>query len=152
MEIANNVGLTFGLTLIVVIAVIIIYYLVWGVMPGASVMSVTEPPTTNNGLDEKQAKFMFFYTTWCPWSKKAQQPWASLKEFQKNTPKTYGGNTVIFEEINAESESGKSALYGIKAYPTFKLETKDKVYEMLGKPSVAAFRAFLITVLGQEST
>ena len=148
----SNIGITFGVVLITVVAAIVIYYLVWGVMPGASVMSVTEPPMQNNGLDDKQAKFIFFYTTWCPWSKKAQQPWASLKEVHKNTPKTYGGTTVIFEEVNAEVEEGKAALYGIKGYPTFKLETKDKVYEMLGKPSVAAFRAFLITVLGQESS
>lgn len=148
----SNVGITFGITLAVVTAAIIIYYLVWGVMPGASVLSVTEPPMTNNGLEENQAKFMFFYTTWCPWSKKAQQPWSSLKEVHKNTPKKYGTTTVVFEEVNAENEKGKSALYGIKAYPTFKLETKDKVYEMLGKPSVPAFRAFLITVLGKESS
>lgn len=148
----SNIGLTFGITLVVVIAAIVIYYLVWGIMPGASVLSVTEPPMTNNGLEENQAKFMFFYTTWCPWSKKAQQPWASLKEVHKNTPKKYGTTTVVFEEVNAENEKGKAALYGIKGYPTFKLETKDKVYEMLGKPSVAAFRAFLITVLGKESS
>lgn len=141
----------FGITLVVVVASIVIYYTVWGVMPGASVMSVTEPPTSN-GMDGNQAKFIFFYTTWCPWSKKAQPPWASLKEIHKNTPKTYGGKTVLFEEVNAESEEGKAAMYGVKAYPTFKLETKDKVYEMLGKPSVPAFRAFLITVLGQESS
>jgi thiol-disulfide isomerase/thioredoxin len=147
----SNIGITFGITLVVVVAAIVIYYMVWGIMPGASVMAVTTPPMTNNGLEENQAKFMFFYTTWCPWSKKAQQPWSSLKEVHKNTPKKYGNTTVIFEEVNAENETGKSALYGIKAYPTFKLETKDKVYEMLGKPSVAAFRAFLITVLGQES-
>lgn len=147
----RNIGIIFGITLVVVVASIVIYYTVWGIMPGASVMSVTEPPTSN-GMDGSQAKFIFFYTTWCPWSKKAQQPWASLKEVMKNTPKTYGGKTVIFEEVNAESEEGKAALYGVKAYPTFKLETSDKVYEMLGKPSVAAFRAFLITVLGQESS
>ncbi len=148
----KSIGMTFGITLALVVAAIVTYYFAWGIMPGASVLSVTEPPMTNNGLDENQAKFMFFYTTWCPWSKKAQQPWASLKEIHKNTPKKYGTTTVVFEEVNAENETGKSALYGIKAYPTFKLETKDKVYEMLGKPSVAAFRAFLITVLGKESS
>jgi thiol-disulfide isomerase/thioredoxin len=148
---SRNIGIIFGITLVVVVASIVIYYTVWGIMPGASVVSVTAPPTSN-GLDGNQAKFIFFYTTWCPWSKKAQAPWASLKEVMKNTPKTYGGKTVIFEEVNAESEEGKAALYGVKAYPTFKLETNDKVYEMLGKPSVAAFRAFLITVLGQESS
>jgi thiol-disulfide isomerase/thioredoxin len=148
----SNAGIVFVVTLLTVVGGILIYYYVWGIMPGASVVSVTDPPVSTNGLEDSQAKFMFFYTTWCPWSKKAQQPWASLKEVHKNSAKKYGGTTVIFEEVNAESESGKAALYGVKAYPTFKLETKDKVYEMLGRPSVPAFRAFLITVLGQEST
>lgn len=148
----SNILTILIVTLITVAGSILIYYLVWGIMPGASVMSVTEPPMQNNGLEDNQAKFMFFYTTWCPWSKKAQQPWASLKEIHKNTPKKYGNTTVIFEEVNAENEEGKAALYGIKGYPTFKLETKNKVYEMLGKPSVPAFRAFLITILGQESS
>ena len=148
----RNIGIVAVVTLTTVVAAIVIYYLVWGIMPGARFVAVTEPPTSSNGLDKDQAKFMFFYTTWSPWSKKAEKSWSSLKEIHKNTPKKYGTTTVIFEEVNAENQEGKAALYGIKAYPTFKLETKDKVYEMLGKPSVASFRAFLITVLGQEST
>ena len=56
----------------------------------------------------------------------------------------------FLEEINAESDKGKSALYKIKAYPTFKLETSEKVYEMKGPPSTASFRAFLISALGEE--
>ena len=148
----SNIGMIFGVTLVVVVSAIGIYYLVKGILPGASVGAVTEPPTSTNGLDQNQAKFMFFYTTWCPWSKKAQQPWASLKELHKNTPKTYAGNTVIFEEVNAENEEGKAALYGVKAYPTFKLETKDKVYEMLGKPTTANFQTFIKTVLDKKSS
>jgi thiol-disulfide isomerase/thioredoxin len=148
----SNAGLVFIVTLVTVVGAIVIYYFVWGVMPGASVVAVTDPPISTSGLEENQAKFIFFYTTWCPWSKKAEQPWASLKQIHKNSNKKYGGTTVIFEEVNAESETAKAALYGVKAYPTFKLETSTKVYEMLGKPSASAFKAFLITVLGQEST
>lgn len=139
------------IALIVVVTAVGGYYGATGIMPGAKVI-VQEPPITSNGIEDDQAKFMFFYTTWCPWSKKAQTPWASLKEMHKNSPKKYGGKTVIFEDINAESDEGKAALYKIKAYPTFKLETKDKVYEMLGKPGTDTFRAFLISALGNEST
>ena len=56
----------------------------------------------------------------------------------------------IDEVYIAESDKGKSALYKIKAYPTFKLETSEKVYEMKGPPSTASFRAFLISALGEE--
>jgi hypothetical protein len=73
-----------------------------------------------------------------------------MKELLKNRNYTYGGKTVFMEEINADSDKGKTALYKVTAYPTFKLETTEKLYEMQGRPSSAAFRAFLISALGEE--
>jgi thiol-disulfide isomerase/thioredoxin len=108
------------------------------------------PPLTQNGIDPGQAKFMFFYTPWCPHCKTAQPVWASLKETLKNTPSTFGGHTVIFEEINCDSDKGKSALYKIEGYPTFKLETDSKLYDFKGRPSVAGLENFLTQVLGQK--
>jgi thiol-disulfide isomerase/thioredoxin len=148
---SSSVLIAIVISLVVVSLSIGLYYATTGVLPGSK-MIVQEPPIPSNGMEDDQAKFMFFYTTWCNWSKKAQTPWSSLKEMHKNTPRKYGGKTVIFEEINAESDEGKAALYKIKAYPTFKLETKDKVYEMLGKPGTDTFRAFLISALGKESS
>jgi thiol-disulfide isomerase/thioredoxin len=139
------------ISIIVVALMIGGYYLITGTPPGAKLI-VQDPPVTPSGVDETTAKFMFFYTTWCPHSRKAQTPWSSFKEMLKNSPKKYGKYSIMFEEINAESDEGKAALYQIKAYPTFKVETKDKVYEMLGAPSPATFRAFLISALGNESS
>jgi thiol-disulfide isomerase/thioredoxin len=145
----------FLISLIVALLVVAVsigtYYGVSGIMPGSKLV-VSEPPVTPSGTGPNEATFMLFYTTWCPWSKKAQQPWASFKESLKNNPKKYGGKTIVFEEINADDDVGKTALYQVKAYPTFKLQTDKKVYEMLGKPSVPAFRAFLINALGNESS
>jgi thiol-disulfide isomerase/thioredoxin len=93
---------------------------------------------------------MFFYTPWCPHCKTAQPVWASLKETLKNTPSTFGGHTVIFEEINCDSDKGKSALYKIEGYPTFKLETDSKLYDFKGRPSVVALQNFLTQTLGQK--
>jgi len=137
------------ISLVVVALFIGIYYAVTGIPPGAKLIE-QRPPLSTTNLDDNQAKFMFFYTTWCPHCKKAQQPVASFKEMVKNRRYRYGNKEIIFEEINAEADKGKSALYQIKAYPTFKLETSDKVYEMLGPPSVEAFRAFLESALGSE--
>lgn len=137
------------ITLLVVGASVGIYYGVRGIMPGSRVIQQTAV-SENNGLQPNQAKFMFFYTTWCPHCKTAQQPWASMKELLKQRSYTYGGKEISFEEINVEGDKGKAALYQIKAYPTFKLETTDKLYEMLGAPSTPAFRAFLISALGPE--
>ena len=125
-----------------------IYLLITGVAPGSKLI-IEDPPVQNN-QDPQQATFMFFYTTWCPHCKKAQQPWSSMKELLKNQKYTYGGKTIFMEEINAENDKGKTALYKIKAYPTFKLETSEKVYEMQGPPSTASFRAFLTSALGEE--
>lgn len=136
-------------SLIVVIGTILLYYFVFHVPPGAKLI-IKPPPITTSNLEPNQAKFMFFYTTWCPHCHKAQTPWSSFKELTKNSHYTYGGKDILFEEINAEADKGKSALYQINAYPTFKLETQDKVYEMVGKPSVDTFKAFLISALGPE--
>jgi thiol-disulfide isomerase/thioredoxin len=136
--------------LIVVTLSVVLYHTITGVWPGSRLL-ISKPPVSG-AVDNNTAKFMFFYTTWCPWSKKAQAPWSSFKEQHKNTQYTYGGKTVTFEEINADSDKGKTALYKIKGYPTFKLETSDNVFEMKGQPTTESFREFLKNALGAEKT
>jgi len=133
---------------IVVVSIIGIYYWVTGTPPGARLIEQTPP--TESGLDENHANLMFFYATWCPHCKHAQQAWRSLQQVIKNGNHTYGGKTVTFEEINAETDRGKNALHSIVAYPTFKVQTKDKIYEMSGAPTVNNFREFLKKALGDE--
>jgi thiol-disulfide isomerase/thioredoxin len=136
------------IALALALLVVGIYSAIRGYPPGVSTYQM--PPLTPNGMDPGQAKFMFFYTPWCPHCKTAQPVWASLKETLKNTPSTFGGHTVLFEEINCDSDKGKSALYKIEGYPTFKLETDSKLYDFKGRPSVAGLEAFLTQVLGQK--
>jgi thiol-disulfide isomerase/thioredoxin len=140
--------MTIVIPLAVVCFIIVTYYFVEGVLPGSKL--IVQDPVSPDTQDPNQARFMFFYTTWCPHCKSAQQPWASLKELLKSNKYTYGGKTVFLEEVNSENDKGKAALYKINAYPTFKLETTEKLYEMQGKPSTASFRAFLISALGPE--
>lgn len=147
----SNILIAFIIALVVVSASIGIYYAITGKPPAAKVIE-QDVPMQSDSLEPNQGKFMFFYTTWCPHCHKAQQPWASFKEMLKNTHYTYGGKEIIFEDINAESDKGKAALYKINAYPTFKLETTDKVFEMQGRPSVESFRQFLTNALGSEKT
>jgi len=130
-------------------AIIGIYYGVTGNFP-ASKLIIEDPPLEHNGLEPQQAKFMFFYTSWCPWCKSAKGPWNSFKQQLKNNPATYGGYTVMFEDINAEANKGKSALYKIQAYPTFKLETHDRVVELKAVPDPLNFDAFLVSALGKK--
>jgi thiol-disulfide isomerase/thioredoxin len=127
-----------------------IYWAIRGYPPGVSMYQASVPPVSNNGLDPNQAKFMFFYTPWCPHCKTAKPIWASFKETLKNTPSTFGGHTIAFEEINCDSDKGKSALYKIEGYPTFKVENKTSVFEFKGKPTVKGLNDFLVKVLGAQ--
>lgn len=139
------------MVLVVVVAIIVGYRFSTGIWPGSRVI-VQQPPEAAPKVSDTNAKFMFFYTEWCPYSDDAKEPWKSFKQMLKNAPKTYGGKTITLEEIDAEAEVGKAALYKVVEYPTFKLQTSDKIYQMSGKPTVGAFRAFLISALGKEST
>jgi len=139
------------IALLVVVVSIVAYRSLTGIWPGGRLI-VQDPPPTAPTVSTSTAKFMFFYTEWCPHSQKAQDPWSTFKQMMKNTPKKYGGKDITFEEIDADAEKGRAALYQVRQYPTFKLHTTEKVYEMVGKPSPAAFRAFLISALGKESS
>lgn len=136
--------------LVVVVVSIGLYYAITGTPPGARI--IEEDPPVDNGLGENQAKFMYFYASWCPYCKKAEQQVRSLKQLITNNGYVYGGKHVTFEEINGETDKGKKALYHIKAYPTFKIETAEKVYTLVGRPSVETFREFLQKALGSEKS
>jgi hypothetical protein len=143
-----------GEALIVVITFVVIvlaYRFFAGYYPGSKFI-IEEPPLEKNGLDSDQARLMFFYTSWCPWSTKARAPWNSFKQMLTNTPVKYGGKTVLFEEINAESDKGKAALYRVVEYPTFKLETNDKLFLFKAIPDPVTFEAFLTSALGQKNS
>lgn len=139
-------------SLVVVAAFIGIYYATTGILPGATLIEQELPTGASGGLNAGEANLMFFYTTWCPYCHKAQDAWRSLEQLVKNNRYRYGGNIVTFEQINAESNKGKAALYNIKAYPTFKIETPTKLYEMVGAPTVSNFRTFLTKALGSEKS
>ena len=145
----SEILLSLLVVLCFVTAVVFIYKWSTGIYP-ASKLIITPPPTTQSGLEPQQANFMFFFTTWCPHCVDAHKPWNSFKQQLKNHPATYGGYTVMLEDINAEANRGKSSLYKIEAYPTFKVETTKRVVEMKGVPDVLTFDAFLVSALGPK--
>jgi thiol-disulfide isomerase/thioredoxin len=137
------------ITLITCILIVVSYKFFTGYYPGSKFI-IEDPPIQHNGLTGDQARFMFFYTTWCPWSKKAWKPWKAFKQMLKNSPARYGGKTIIFEEINCEADKGKAALYNVKQYPTFKLETPNKVFVLQAIPDPKTFEVFLTGTLGEK--
>ena len=145
----NDILFSFIVVFCFVTLLIFIYKSATGTYP-ASKLIITPPPIQQSGLDPQQAKFMFFFTTWCPHCKHADAPWKSFRQQLKNNKTTYGGYEIIFEDINAEANHGKTSLYNVNAYPTFKIETTKRVVEMKGVPDVLTFDAFLIAALGPK--
>ena len=145
----NEILMTLLVVLGFITVTVFLYKWRTGIYP-ASKLIVTEPPVTVSGLEPQQAKFMFFFSTWCPHCKHADAPWNSFKQQLKTHPATYGGYTVMFEDINAETHMGKASLYKIDAYPTFKVETTKRVVEMKGVPDSLTFDAFLVAALGPK--
>jgi thiol-disulfide isomerase/thioredoxin len=121
-----------------------------GYYPGSKYI-LEDPPITHNGLDGNQAKLIFFYTKWCPWSTKAQNPWRKFKQQIKNSPAMYGGKTIIFEEVDCDTDKGKAALYRINGYPTFKLETTNQIFRLIAVPDPRTFDVFLKGALGKKT-
>lgn len=151
METVSSAAIGLVIAIVVVVASIWLYNNATGIMPGAKLVLVPPATVQPSGVDENTAKFMFFYTTWCPHSRKAEDPWKSFQQIIKNMPRKYGNMRLEFEDVNAESQTAKASLYGIQHYPTFKIQTKDSVYEFVGAPTVNNFRQALISTFGQES-
>lgn len=146
----NEIMYTFLIVLATFLIIVGSWRLYTGHYPGSKYIITDPPVTSSTGLDEDQAKFMFFQASWCPHCKSAEPIWASFKQQLKNNPSKYGNYDIIFEDIDIDKDKGKTALYSIKSYPTFKVETHKKVYEYVGKPDVKSFDSFLSSVLGQK--
>ena len=95
-------------------------------------------------------RFLMFYTTWCPWSKKGKAQWDAFKVELERFPVTYGGQTVTLEDIDGDVHRDMIRDFKISEYPTFKLVSTKGEVNLEGYPSPAKFRDFLTKHLGTE--
>jgi thiol-disulfide isomerase/thioredoxin len=95
-------------------------------------------------------RFLMFYATWCPWSKKGKAQWDAFKVELQRFPVTFGGKSVTLEDIDGDVQRDMIRDYKISEYPTFKLVHAKGEVAMEGYPSPAKFRDFLIKNLGAE--
>lgn len=95
-------------------------------------------------------RFLMFYATWCPWSKKAKAQWDAFKKEVERFPVTFGGQTVTLEDIDGDVHRDMIRDYKINEYPTFKLVSKSGEFTMDGYPSPSKFRDFLTKNMGAE--
>jgi len=95
-------------------------------------------------------RFLMFYATWCPWSKKGKVQWDAFKAELERFPVTFGGKSVTLEDIDGDVHRDMIRDYKISEYPTFKLVSASGEVQMDGHPSPAKLRDFLIKNLGAE--
>ena len=144
----TSVAVALGVTLVLFVVFVVIYRFVRGFMPGSRVLE--QPLPGPSDLDSQTAKFKLFYTNWGPHCTSAKPIWDSFETLIKNQGYTYGGKTVVIEKINCETEKGKCSRYQVDSYPTFKLETNQKLYEYQGPADQSVWRTFLSSALGPE--
>jgi len=141
------------------VAVILIAYTVYmslelavsGVKLPAGSASAGAAPTQQAGTHTSgNPRFLMFYTTWCPWSKKGKAQWDAFKVELERFPVTFGGKSVTLEDIDGDVQRDMIRDYKISEYPTFKLVHAKGEVGMEGYPSPAKFRDFLTKNLGAE--
>lgn len=131
------------MTLILVLAFVAIAILVWKLWK-----PVVQPP--KQPVPPNEARLYMFYTDWCGFSKKAQPEWAKLESQLQASGGYFGTTHVTPIKVDAEKDTKLATLYGINAYPTVILETKDATYDFDKRVTAPNLLAFLRTTLGQE--
>lgn len=128
--------------LVTVLAFVALAILVWKLWK-----PVVAPPKKE--VPPNEARLTMFYTEWCGFSQKAMPEWAKLE--QKLGGDGYFGKTHLnMVKVDADKDQKTATLYGINAYPTVVLETKDGSYDFDKRVTADNLLRFLRTHLGQE--
>ncbi len=90
--------------------------------------------------EDTTSTLYFFFTDWCPLSKKAMVEWNA---FQKETGDSLNGIKINYKEINCDQDTETADLFKITGYPTIKLVYNDKIYEYDAKPDRVVLNKFL---------
>jgi len=89
----------------------------------------------------KTCELFYFYTTWCPYCKKAMVEWNNFKaEWDQ---KTFNGYVLQFREVDCDANEPLATKYNVTKYPTIKLVKDDIVIDYDAKPSVDSLTRFL---------
>lgn len=98
-------------------------------------------------VEENTANLYFFYTNWCGFSKKAMPEWEALEK----DIGYFGKTRVKAIRIDCETDKETCSLYGVNAYPTVVLETKDGLTDFNKRVTHSNLVGFLTNSLGKES-
>ena len=143
----EGVLLPIGMAVVFVIVFIGWYRYMRGFYPGSTVVEYSpNADPAIPGSDPDSPRLLFFYTTWCPHSRKALPEWQSLKTMSR----VYGGKTIQFEAFDGDSSKTETARYGIDAYPALVLVSSTSIVHYDAAFKAARIKAWLIDTLGPE--
>ena len=96
------------------------------------------------GFEEEEVKtceVFFFYTTWCPYCKKARSEWEKFKAKLQNTSRD--DYKFVFTEVDCDQNEAMAAKFNVVGYPTIKLLKDGKMTEYDAKTSESTLHAFV---------
>lgn len=93
---------------------------------------------------QKIATLYYFYTTWCPLSKKANPEWEAL---QTKTNGVVKDVNIVFKEVDCDQDAALADKFNVTGYPTIKLVYNGTTYEYDAKPNRDTLLQFLNSVL-----
>ena len=92
----------------------------------------------------KSCEMIYFYTTWCPFCKKARPEWDKFKE--EWAGRKINGYLITFTEVDCDINETTANKYDVKSYPTIKLIKEGEIYDFDARPTQDALTQFALTM------
>ena len=86
--------------------------------------------------DNNEITIYYFYTTWCPYCKKARGEWEQFKNNLTNSEEYNKKYNIVYNDIDCELAENKDLAnkFNITSYPTIKLVLDGTTYNYDAKP------------------
>jgi thiol-disulfide isomerase/thioredoxin len=91
--------------------------------------------------DERVCEVFYFYTSWCPYCKKARPEWDKFKAPLHRT--TRDGYLLMFTEVDCDTDEALANKFEVTSYPTIKCVKDRRVTDYDARPSAATLNQFL---------
>ena len=91
------------------------------------------------------ADIYIFHTLWCPHCKTAMPIWNDFKKEMEG--KTVNEIELVFHEIDCDKDTATADKFGVKGFPTIKLQYGQQIIEYDAKPSKQNLTEFVNRVL-----
>ena len=128
-----------------------LYVYVYYVMPKLNPSFVPNREFVKEKKGDNTVGMYFFYTNWCPHSKKSKPIWEEVKK--EYNGKEINGMSLSFVEINGETDENALAdfegTYKVKVegYPSIYMVKDDQVIEYDAKPTKETLDEFIHATL-----